>query len=281
MCSAMKTSCRGPFPIPLSSDPYLFDGVALDDRGIPAVLSMGDTVSHDCYHYQCEIPDMPLEAKIPTKACKDVFHAFMTRATELDAETGMPVMRRELAVPNGVIAFSDAMNNANRDFGCYVHFYEHDDHIERFWNSPRRCMARLGKYAGFISPDYSITPDMPKPQRAYNAYRNMLVGAWQQTLGYKAICNVRCSYFDDSMLAGAPKNGLIAIGAVGCIKNRNNRHRFEGGIIRIVDELEPSGLVIVGTDAYGVFEYPKRKGIPLYFYPGRTQKRFEELGYEQ
>ena len=233
------------------------------------------------YSYQCELPNLPVENKTPAKACKDVFHAYMTRAINLDSKTGMPIMHRELTVPSGVIPFSDAMNAANRDFDCFVHFYEHDDHIERFWNSPRRCMARLSHYAGFISPDYSITPDMPKPLRAYNAYRNLLVGAWQQTLGYKTICNIRCSLADDGMLVGAPKHSLVAVGAVGCIKDRSNRHRFEGGIIRIVDELEPAGLVIVGADAYGVFDYPKQKGIPLYFYQGRTQKQFKELADEQ
>lgn len=233
-------------------------------------------------HYQTQIPGMPLEPKKPNKGCKDVFHGYMTRAVVRDPETDMPIMARESNVPKGVVSFSEAMDKKNQAFDCYVHFYEHDKSIERFWNSPWKYMKKLSMYAGFIAPDYSVTPDMPKPLREYNTYRNQLIGAWLQTLGYRAICNVRCLLSGDKFsLAGAPKNSLIAIGAVGCIKDRASRNRFEGGLIRLVDELEPTGLVVVGEDAYDVFEHPKEKGIPIHFYQGQTQDRFEELHRER
>lgn len=232
--------------------------------------------------YQCQIPDIPLERKKPSKACKDVFHGYMTKAIQLDPEFGMPIMRPELEVPRGVVSFSEAMDSKTTDFDQYVHFYEHDAKIERFWKSPWKYMDRLSNFAGFLSTDYSSTPDMPKPQRAYNVYRNQLVGSWLQDLGYNSICNVRCpAEGHDYSIAGAPRHSLLGVGAVGCIKNRECRRRFEGGIARIVDELEPAGLVVVGEDAYDVFDYAKAKGVPIYFYPGPTQKHFNKVHHER
>lgn len=101
-------------------------------------------------------------------------------------------------------------------------------------------------------------------------------------LGYKVICNVRCpACGHDYSIAGTPRRSLLGVGAVGCIRNKHSRERFEGGLARIIDELEPAGLVVVGEDSYGVFDYAKSRGVPLYFYPGQTQNRFSEVSYER
>lgn len=194
----------------------------------------------------------------------------------------MPIMKPEIAVPKGLISFSEAMDRRCTDFECYVHFYENDCHIERFWNSPWKYMDRLSMFSGFISPDYSSTPDMKLPQRQFNVYRNQLVGAWLQSLGYHALCNVRTPTFKHAYsLSGVPKHSLLAIGSVGCLKNIADRHRFEGGLIRLIDDLEPVGLIVCGTDSYGVFDYAKDKNIPLHFYPGQTQKYFNGDSHER
>lgn len=231
--------------------------------------------------YQCILPGIPLEHKKPGRACKDVFHGYMTRALQLDPEFDIPIMKPELEIPKDVISFSEAMNPNITNFNQYVHFYEHDNKIERFWNAPWKYMDRLSRFAGFFSTDYSSTPDMPKPQRAFNIYRNQLVGSWLQSLGYHSICNVRCpADGHDYSIAGAPHHSLLGIGAVGCIKNKNCRDRFEGSLVRIIDELEPTGLIVVGVDAYSTFDYAKAKGVPVYFYLGSTQRHFKGICYE-
>ena len=232
------------------------------------------------FSYQPRIPGMPEDRsrRSPRRGSRDVFHAYMAKAVSFDKETGMPMMAPEADVPKGVISFSEAMNRKTTDFDQYVHFYEHDGQIERFWNDPWKYMGRLSRFSGFISPDYSSAPDMPKPLRMFNTYRNQLVGAWLQSLGYKVICNVRCpAYGHEYSLVGVPKRSVLAVGAVGCIKDPRDRHRFEGGLIRAIDEADPIGLVVVGEDAYGVFEYARIKGIPLYFHSGSTRKRYEEV----
>lgn len=110
--------------------------------------------------------------------------------------------------------------------------------IERFWNNPWRYLERLSRFAGVVATDYSTGPSMPDPVRRYNVYRNQLTGTWMQSLGIAALCNVRCPAFGhDYFLAGVPRHSLICVGEVGCVKNRYDRNRFEGGIVRAVQEL--------------------------------------------
>lgn len=200
----------------------------------------------------------------------------MTKGVTFDPMYGMPVMHPEHDLPKGVISFSEAMSGKQLDHDNYVGFYENDDQIERFWNHPWSYLPRLSKFAGFIATDYSTGTGIPDPVRRYNVYRNQLTGAWLQSLGFHVLCNVRCPAADyDYFLAGVPHNSLIAIGEIGCVKNPQDRNRFTGGVMRAVDELEPTGLVVVGEDSYGVFDYARSHGVPVHFHSGATE-RFRE-----
>jgi hypothetical protein len=223
--------------------------------------------------YQGSLPGIPPEPRKSRGSSRDVLHAYMTKGVVIDQLSGMPVMKPETDIPAGAISFSEAISTNKPDFNSYVHFYENDDKVERFWNNPWRYMKKLSHFAGFIATDYSTGPGIPDPVRRYNVYRNQLTGAWLQSLGFHALCNMRCPAFGhDYFIAGAPHNSLIGIGEVGCVKNRYDRNRFEGGLIRAINELAPAGLVIVGSDFYGVFDYARDCGVPLYFYAGQTSR---------
>lgn len=92
-----------------------------------------------------------------------------------------------------------------------------------------------------------------------------------QSLGMSVLCNVRCPAFgSDYFLAGVPCHSLICVGEVGCVKNHNDHNRFEGGLIRAIQELEPTGIVVVGGNSYGVFDYARDCGVPLHFFKGKA-----------
>lgn len=229
------------------------------------------------FFYQGTLPGMPPEKREARGSSRDVMHAYMTKGIIIDRLSGMPIMKPEFTIPTRTISFSEAKSPDNNDFDAFVHFYENDDQIECFWNNPWKYLNKLSKYAGFIAPDYSTGPSIPDPIRRYNVYRNQLVGAWLQSLGFRVLCNVRCPAFDcDYFLVGAPKHCIVAVGEVGCVKNRNDRNRFEGGLMRLVSELEPTAIVVIGEDSYNVFDYVRNCGIPLYFYSGQTQHFHKE-----
>ena len=227
------------------------------------------------YCCQGELPGMPPEPRPKRGSRRDVAHEYMTKGVIIDQVSGMPVMRPEQRVPTGMISFSVAMKQKDPDYSQHVHFYESDDMIERFWNNPWRYMAKLSRFAGVVATDYSTGPGIPDPVRRYNVYRNQLTGAWMQSLGLTALCNVRCpSFGHDYFLTGAPRRSLICVGEVGCVRNLRDRARFEGGIIRAVQELEPTGFVVVGEDSYHVLDYVKKSGIPLYLFKGETSSYY-------
>ncbi|MFC0265704.1 DUF4417 domain-containing protein [Alloscardovia macacae] len=220
--------------------------------------------------------DFPLpEHRVKRGSSRDIFHTYMTKGVAFDPVFNMPIMHSENSIPTGIISFSEAMSTKSLDYSNYIHFFENDDQIERFWNSPWRYLPRLSKFSGFIATDYSTGTDLPDPIRRWNVYRNQLTGAWLQTLGFHVLCNVRCpATGSDYFLTGAPRNSIIAIGEIGCVKNCQDRNRFLGGLIRAIHELHPTGLVVVGKDSYGVFDYAKKNNIPLHFFSGTTERYY-------
>ena len=49
---------------------------------------------------------------------------------------------------------------------------------------------------------------------------------------------------------------------------------FWGTSVRILcDELAPANLVVYGSGAYGVLDYPREQGIPVHLFPADTYAR--------
>lgn len=106
----------------------------------------------------------------------------------------MPVIQPCNAIPVELVAFSDAMSPRYRKRGGFVHFFEDDSDIERFWNNPKRYLPRLSQFDGVISPDYSVCYDFPNALKVNNTYRNLASGAWLQSQGLQVIPNVGASH---------------------------------------------------------------------------------------
>ncbi len=135
---------------------------------------------------------------------------------------------------------------------------------------------KLRGFEGFISPDYSLYADFTPAQKIWNTHRNYSSGAWlQQNQGFHVLANVRTDGWDSVpySLAGAPCGSPIAIGSHGCLKNRLDRARFVKDLHMTVDVLRPSAIIVYGTDAYGVFDYPRSLGIPVTVFPSEMSRR--------
>ncbi len=162
---------------------------------------------------------------------------------------------------------------------AWVHFFEDDYKIERLWNRSAQYLARLRGFAGVIGPDFSVYRNMPRAQKVWNTYRNFLLAARMQADGVSTIPNVRLSGRKSIpyALAGVPHRSTLALGLNGCTRERGNRaHVFEE--VRLICDLcDPVNLVVYGSDAYGVLDYPRELGIPVHIYRpdsfGRSAER--------
>lgn len=198
---------------------------------------------------------------------KDVFHAYMVKGANFVGAYDMPQLDPVRATPKALIAFPDAISTRQANAHKFVHFFVDDWRFERFWNNPRKYLEKLKQYAGVIEPDFSTCVNFPEALKIWNTYRNRSCARWLQNNNIVVVPNIRIELDNTNYsLAGAPRGSTIALGANGCIKNRNNRRRFIESLKLVVDELSPSNMIVYGSDSYGVFEYPKSKGIPISFY---------------
>ena len=167
------------------------------------------------------------------------------------------------SIPARLIPFSKAVSGAEYD--AWVHFYQDDGEFERLWNNPRRYLPILKRFAGVISPDFSLYRDMPLVMQQWNIYRSRAIGHWLQENGVTVIPNIR---FGDERTyelscAGIQKHGTIAVGSHGCIKLLSDRNYFVSGLKYVVDRLEPSTLVVYGAAPDKIFTPYKEKGIEV------------------
>ncbi len=197
------------------------------------------------------------------KGCKDVFRAFLVESAAYDGEWEIPRMKPEDAEPERLISFSKSIRH--KDSCAWVHFFEDDASIERLWNRPRLYLPILKRYAGVISPDFSLYRDMPLVMQANNVYRGRALGHWLQENGVSVIPNIR---FGDERTygfccAGIEPGGTIAVGSHGCIKGREDRWYFKQGLSTMMETLRPQRLIVYGSAPDDIFSAYRESGIPI------------------
>ncbi len=195
--------------------------------------------------------------------CKDVFHAFLVKNATYDGFLEIPTIDYGIYKPSKLISFSKCISS--KDFDCWIHFYEDDAAFERIWKNPKKYLPILKRFAGVISPDFSMYRDMPLVMQFWNIYRNRAIGRWLQDNGIKIIVNVRFgdqrTY--DICCFGVPKHSCIAIGSHGCIKLNSDRKLFVEGLEHIVKKIEPQRIVVYGAVPDSIFEKYRSKGIDI------------------
>lgn len=211
---------------------------------------------------------------------RDVFNGRLIEGLTLVGLYGIPKIEACTLVPDRLIAFSEAVGKRGPDPMAWVHGYEDDYKFERLWRSPEKYFAKLRGFAGVICPDHSTYRNMSRALKIYNVYRNQLLGASMQANGYSVIPNVRLSGRDSVpyALAGIPRRSTLAVGLHGCTKLRENRSHLVEEIRMICDFCEPVNLVVYGSAAYGVLDYPQELGIPVHVFAPDSFRRSESRG---
>lgn len=200
---------------------------------------------------------------------RDVFNGRLLAGLTLVGPHEIPKLNPCTLVPDRLIAFSEAVGMRQPDPQAWVHGYE-DDYkaAERLWRSPEKYFRKLRGFAGVICPDHSTYRNLLAAQKIHNTYRNQLLGARLQADGDNVIPNVRLNGRESIpyALAGIPSNSTLAVGLHGCTKSRENRRHVIDEIQIICDFCKPANLVVYGSDAYGVLNYPLAQGVPVYVY---------------
>lgn len=135
-------------------------------------------------------------------------------------------------------------------------FYDKDENFIRVWNQPKKYLPFLKKFYGGISPDFSIQRRMPLFMKSASIAKGRLLGHWWQQNGIEVIPNVRFNGDStyDFAFAGLDKNSNLAVGSLGCIKNKEERKYFVEGLRELIKRLQPKNLVVHGAAPKKIFE---------------------------
>lgn len=226
----------------------------------------------------CALPKEARHAVLvtdPARDRRDVFNGRLLAGLTLVGPYEIPMIDPCLQVPDSLISFSEANALRKPDPQTWVHFYEDDYKFIRLWNDPDRHFRRLAQFAGVVSPDFSIYRNMPTAQKIAHTYRNQLLGARMQADGINVIANIRLSGRESIpyALAGAPRHSTVALGLHGCTQDRTNRRHVVEEVRIVCDELAPAHLVVYGSAAYRVLDYPREQGIPVHVFRADTFTR--------
>lgn len=206
----------------------------------------------DLFPEMLPVPDIIQAQEIPQSELQKRVAGFCNLDLLLDVEPEAGDYKLRVKaytgnIPQQLIAFSKAAKDtAHR--AC-VHFFEYDYMIERFWNSPRKYLKMLKNFPAVISPDYSVSYDVPDAVNEWNIFRNYASAQIMQLHGIAAIPNIPvclpCLYHKvfDPLESG----GIYAISNVRAHANYFTRHEWYKFVREAVRRLNPKALLIYGN----------------------------------
>ena len=138
-----------------------------------------------------------------------------------------------------------------------AHFFLDDYRFERCWKNPDSQIPELKKYAGVLSPDFSMYTNYPEAYQIWQVYRNRWCTCYWQSKGIKVIPTV--SWSDEKSykytFLGIPKGSVVAIGTVGVLNDPIAKKLFLQGFKEMLKQLEPKEILIYGNRLTELNEY--------------------------
>ena len=199
----------------------------------------------------------------------DYFRAYLFDGAELSGPFGFPQLKRTSFRPENPVSFVESRTKYRLN-DKLLHFYAEDLNFECVWTNPKNYIERFKRFAGVITPDFSMYGDLPRAYQIWNCYRNRALAWWMQYNGVNIVPSV--SWSDNSSFDwcfdGLDTGGTVSVSGNGCYYNPYARQRFIIGFEEMRRRLRPDLIVGVGY-------IPKelRKTSELIILPGYSQQR--------
>ncbi len=153
-------------------------------------------------------------------------------------------------------------------------FYSEDSTFNAVLSDPEHYLDVCRQYACVIGTDASPYDNMPLVVQKSQIFLNLAITYFYGRRGIKVIPNVRLGDMRTaSSLEAYPKNTLISIGTNGFTKELANRQIFADEVGKIVDFLEPSGIIAYGPAPDWLFRSALEKRIPIHQYDSYMMRR--------
>lgn len=192
----------------------------------------------------------------------DGFRADLVETAFFDGVLEIPCIKKpeKIVIPKGIVPFSE--RHKSKNYEDFVGFYEYDRKFSEVLLATDDYLEDLKKFEGVISPDCSLYRDMPLCLQIANTYMNRAVGHYLQTHGIYVIPNIRwgdertyttIELPEKIAFLGIEKKSIVSIGTYGCVKRKEDKFYFRDGLEAMLDELEPSVVIVYGSMPKQVF----------------------------
>lgn len=172
---------------------------------------------------------------------------FLRNGFEQEGEYQFPIIKKQdIDLRNiNLIAYSDTSRNDTKNLDKGVHFFVDDWRFEGMYTHPKRTLEKLSKYRFLLTPDYSLYQEMPIWRQIESVGKARWVGANWQKEGQLVIPTVSWSNSQSFRFCfkGIEKHSIVAIGMIGCKKNKEG---FLRGYNEMLRQIEPSAIICLG-----------------------------------
>lgn len=198
----------------------------------------------------------------------DIFKLYYWHGATLVGKYKLPQLAPTQAMPTHVICFNER-NRISKPENCWIDFFIDDALFENFWNHPEISFSNLKRFAGIITTDYSMFPEMLPGQIIWNCTRNRVMAYYLQNQGFNIIPVASwCNESDfEWCFDGLPDNSSIAITTNGCMSSPYGRRMLLKGVEELQKQKSPSKLIVCGRHVPGLDSYSN-----VIYYPSYSQR---------
>ena len=187
------------------------------------------------------------------KPYPDIFKEQLIEGAQFSPKYEFPLLKKVTSIPERAVPFDKA--NRRGMYDHWVHFYIYDHRFQCLWHNPRQYLNMLKRFAGVITPDFSLYRCLPLAMQIWNTYRNRALAFWMQNNGINIVPNVRWgderSY--NFAFEGLEPGGSVAISTYGAIKSPADRYYFKEGLKKMVERLNPQTVINYSRSPEDIF----------------------------
>lgn len=201
---------------------------------------------------------------------EDSFQAFLVDGAKFTSEEEYPIIEDWMVSQNppaNIMPFHKAITYRGDLSTYFIYFYSPDKTFERIRRNPKKYLEFFKRCGGIIGFDYSVHTDMPLVKQKAQLNDNLSLSLYFAKNGIPIIPNCRggSDELNDEYLNAFPKRSYIALGVHGFVKLSQQKHEWRLWVAKVIEKLEPKGLVVVGQLPKDIIEeYGDRTAFHLF-----------------
>ena len=165
-------------------------------------------------------------------------------------EEQIPLLRRlgPEIIPEELVCF-DQPSRVSEFAQAGLHFFAQDRKFQSVLIHPEKYVEKFSPYQVILTPDVTLSADMPPSVRIQNIRASRQAGAVWESRGLNVVPSVRWSSKEDYEVAfsGIPLNSVVAVGTYGATRDRALRKVLLDGLEVLVDKVLPVAILIYGA----------------------------------